>query len=157
MPQIDAGVVSRATAGSGKSQIYLIVPKYQFIANGFWQGPWDIGIGANLVTRQGYGQPYHVNDVVTSDPVRTFKDVLVVTDLDDNRLPAVTSFDLRFEKEIPLRRARLVFDADLFNVFNAATVLDRQYDVEATGTRGFNNVLEIMNPRILRLGMKVKF
>jgi hypothetical protein len=157
MPQIDGGVVTRATSGSGKSQVYLIVPKYQLIANGFWQGPWDIGIGANLLTRQGYGQPYHVNDVVTSDPVRTFKDVLVINDLDDNRLPTVTSFDLRFEKEIPLQRTRLVFDVDLFNVFNASTVLGRQYDVEATGTRGFDSVLEIMNPRIVRLGLRVKF
>ena len=51
----------------------------------------------------------------------------------------------------------MVFDVDLFNVFNAATVLGRQYDVEATGTRGFDSVLEIMNPRILRLGLRVKF
>ncbi|HEX2443352.1 MAG TPA: TonB-dependent receptor [Vicinamibacterales bacterium] len=156
-PQIDDGVVSRATTGSGKSQVYLIAPKYQFIANGFWQGPWDTGIGANLVTRQGFGKPYHVNDVVTSDPVRTFKDVLVVDDLDANRLPAVTSFDLRFEKTVQLRRSSVVFDVDIFNVFNAATVLGRQYDVEATGTRGFDSVLEIMNPRILRLGLRVRF
>jgi hypothetical protein len=156
-PLIDDGVVSRPTSGSGKSQVYLIVPKYQFIANGFWQGPWDVGVGANLVTRQGYGKPYHVNDVVTSDPVRTFKDVLVVDDLDANRLPTVTSFDLRLEKELRLQRANLVFDVDIFNLFNAATVLGRQYNVEATGDRGFDKVLEIMNPRIVRLGLRVKF
>jgi Carboxypeptidase regulatory-like domain/TonB-dependent Receptor Plug Domain len=156
-PLIDGGVVSRPTSGSGKSQVYLIVPKYQFIANGFWQGPWDVGVGANLVTRQGYGKPYYVNDVVTSDPVRTLKDVLVIDDLDANRLPAVTSFDLRFEKGIVLGRTNVVFDVDIFNLFNAATVLGRQYNVEATGDRGFDNVLEIMNPRIMRLGMRVKF
>ncbi len=156
-PLIDDGVVSRPTSGSGKSQVYLIVPKYQFIANGFWQGPWDTGIGANLVTRQGYGKPYHANDVVTNDPVRTFKDVLVIDDLDANRLPAVTSFDLRFQKTLRVARSNLEFDLDIFNVFNAATVLGRQYDVEATGTRGFDAVLEIMNPRIVRLGLRVKF
>jgi hypothetical protein len=156
-PLVDDGVVIRPTSGSGKSQVYLIVPKYQFIANGFWQGPWDIGIGANLVTRQGYGKPYHVNDVLTNDPVRTFKDVLVVSDLDANRLPAVTSFDLRFQKLLRLGQSNLEFDVDIFNLFNAATVLGRQYDVEATGTRGFDSVLEIMNPRILRLGLRVKF
>ena len=61
------------------------------------------------------------------------------------------------EKTFQLRRSSVVFDVDLFNVFNAATVLGRQYDVEATGTRGFDSVLEIMNPRILRLGLRVKF
>jgi hypothetical protein len=156
-PLVDGGAVIRPTSGSGKSQVYLIVPKYQFIANGFWQGPWDVGIGANLVTRQGYGKPYHVNDVLTNDPVRAFKDVLVVSDLDANRLPAVTSFDLRFQKLLRLRQSNIEFDVDIFNLFNAATVLGRQYDVEATGTRGFDSVLEIMNPRIVRLGMRVKF
>jgi len=113
--------------------------------------------GANLVTRQGYGKPYHVNDVLTNDPVRTFKDVLVIDDLDANRLPTVTSFDLRFQKAVRLSRSNLEFDLDIFNVFNAATVLGRQYDVEATGTRGFDSVLEIMNPRIVRLGLRVTF
>jgi hypothetical protein len=69
----------------------------------------------------------------------------------------VTSFDLRFQKLLRLRQSNIEFDVDIFNLFNAATVLGRQYDVEATGTRGFDSVLEIMNPRIVRLGMRVKF
>ena len=39
-PHIDGSLVTRPTAGSGKSQIHLTAPKYQFIANGFYQGPW---------------------------------------------------------------------------------------------------------------------
>ena len=46
---------------------------------------------------------------------------------------------------------------DVFNVFNNATVLGRQYDLRATGATGFNKVLEIMNPRILRLGVRINF
>jgi hypothetical protein len=34
----DGGQVVRVTTGSGKSGIYMILPKYQFIANGLWQG-----------------------------------------------------------------------------------------------------------------------
>ena len=46
---------------------------------------------------------------------------------------------------------------DVFNLFNASTVLGRQYDVTATGTTGFDRPLEVMNPRILRLGVRWLF
>jgi hypothetical protein len=42
-------------------------------------------------------------------------------------------------------------------VANSSTVLGRQYDIRRTGPTGFNQILEIMNPRILRLGGRVNF
>lgn len=33
----------------------------------------------------------------------------------------------------------------------------RQYDVTATGTTGFDQPLEVMNPRLLRLGIRWNF
>ena len=44
---------TRATSGSGKSQIYLTAPKYQFIANGYYEGPWGVNFGANFLLRKG--------------------------------------------------------------------------------------------------------
>ena len=46
------------------------------------------------------------------------------------------------------------FDFDIFNVFNSGTVLGRIYDVSSTE---FNNVAEIMNPRIARFGVRLQF
>ena len=46
---------------------------------------------------------------------------------------------------------------DLFNVLNSSTVLGRQYDVTATGKTGYNQPLEIMNPRLLRFGVRFQF
>jgi hypothetical protein len=48
----------------------------------------------------------------------------------------------------------LIFDLDVFNVTNANTVLGREYDLRLTS---FNRVREIMNPRILRLGLRMNF
>jgi hypothetical protein len=156
--QHDGGEVVRVTGGSGKSGIYMVLPKYQFIANGLWQGPWGINLGGNLVTRQGFGEPFFRSSVATGDPLGSLKSVLVVgEDVTEFRLPAVTSFDFRVEKAFRLQRANLIFDLDVFNVGNAATVLGRQYDLRRTGTTGYNQVLEIMNPRILRLGLRVNF
>jgi hypothetical protein len=156
-PLVDGGTVMRATTGSGKSQIFLIVPRYQLVANGFWQGPWGLSFGGNLLTREGFGKAYYANDTETDDPITALKDVLLVSDLDEQRLPRVTTLDLRVEKGFTFGRYKVLFDADMFNVANSATVLGRQYNINATGIRGFNNVLEIMNPRILRFGVRLNF
>ena len=39
---------------------------------------------------------------------------------------------------------------DIFNLFNSATVLGRDYDLASSG---FNQVREIVNPRIIRFGV----
>jgi hypothetical protein len=153
-PKKDGGLIVVQTGGSGKSGIFIVLPKYQFIANGLWQGPWGINLGANLVARQGYAMPYFRSRVATGDPLGSSKSVLVVSDVSERRLPSVTSFDFRIEKAFTIQRANLIFDLDLFNLSNAATVLGRQYDLRLTT---FNNILEVMNPRILRLGLRVNF
>jgi hypothetical protein len=83
--------------------------------------------------------------------------VLAVVDVTRFRLPAVSSLDARVEKAIKIQRANIMLDLDIFNIFNNATVLGRQYDIRRTGPTGYNKVLEIMNPRILRLGARINF
>jgi hypothetical protein len=148
-------VVTEGT-GSGKSDVYLVQPKYQIVANGAYQAPYGINLAANLVTRQGYGMPFYaLTD--TNDPATPQKEVLVVEDVGDFRLPAVTSFDFRVGKEFAIRRTRVNVDFDVFNLTNQGTELRRQYDVTRTGGTGVNQVLEIMNPRILRVGLRLNF
>jgi len=77
--------------------------------------------------------------------------------VDAFRLPAVTSLDGRLEKRFRFGSAQIALDFDMFNLLNAGTVLGRQYDARLTGATGFNEVLEIMNPRIARLGLRFTF
>jgi hypothetical protein len=156
-PRIDGGLVVTATGGSGKSGIYLVLPQYQFIANGMYQGPWGVNFGANWLLRQGYAEPYFRGRVATGDPLGSSKSVLVTSDVGKFRLPAVNSLDVRLEKAIKIQRANIALDLDIFNVGNVATVLGRQYDLRATGATGFNKTLEIMNPRIARVGARITF
>jgi hypothetical protein len=154
-PQFNGGLVTVPTAGSGKSQIYLTLPTYQFTANGYYQGPWGVNFGGNFVLRQGYSQMFFSNDVGTNDPVYSTKDVLVIPDkVGKYRLPAVKSLDVRIEKQFTMGRSTLAFDADVFNVLNSGTVLGRIYDVSSSK---FNEVAEIMNPRIARFGLRFQF
>jgi hypothetical protein len=150
----DGGLVVTGTGGSGKSGIFMVLPKYQFVVNGMYQAPWGINLGANWLLRQGYGTPYFRSQVATGDPLANRKSVVAVSDVGDFRLPKVSSFDARVEKAIKIQRFNIALDLDVFNVFNNATVLGRQYDLRLTTA---NDVLEIMNPRILRLGARLTF
>ena len=57
-------------------------------------------------------------------------------------------------KNIDYRRLNVNLDMDIFNLFNSATVLGRDYDLASSG---FNQVREIVNPRIIRFGVRVGF
>jgi hypothetical protein len=156
-PNIDGGSVVTQTGGSGKSNIFMVLPQYQVIANGLYQAKWGINFGANWLYRQGYAIPYFRSRVPTGDVLLNNKSVLAVSNVTDFRLPAVSSLDARAEKAFKFRNVNLMLDLDVFNITNASTTLGKQYDMRATGATGFDQVLEIMNPRILRLGARINF
>src|SRR5205085_7803945 len=70
---VDGGQVVRQTSGSGKSQIFVALPRYQLIANGMYEARWGINFGGNLVLRQGYSQPFFRSQVVTTDTLANRK------------------------------------------------------------------------------------
>jgi hypothetical protein len=156
-PQKDGGLVMVATGGSGKSAIYMVLPKYQFIATGAYQAKWDINLGINYVMRQGYASPYYQERAAgTADVLNSRgKSLLLVDDVGDNRLDTVHSIDIRINKAFRFQnRYALNFDVDIFNVGNSATELGREFNRRLTT---FNQVREIMNPRIIRLGVRLGF
>jgi hypothetical protein len=154
-PNIDGGAFVTGTSGSGKSEIFLVLPRYQLSASGLYQFNYGINVAASLNVREGYGMPFF-EPVESADPLLPEKRVLLV-DPRESRLPAVSVLDLRGEKSFMFGSRELALSLDLFNVFNSATVLGRQYDVTTTGTTGFNQPLEIMNPRLLRFGVRFQF
>jgi len=81
----------------------------------------------------------------TGDVFGSSKNIAVVHDINENRLPAVTSFDVRVGKQFQVQVDTWNIDFDVFNL-SLRTVLGRQYDYRRTGATGFNQVLEIMNP-----------
>jgi hypothetical protein len=154
-PNIDGLAVVTPSFGSGKSEVYLVAPRYQINASGLYQLPWGVNLAGNLVARDGFGQPYFAT-VESSDSSAPEKRILLV-DPEEARLPGVVSLDMRVGKSFHFRGSELALDFDLFNVLNKSTVLGRQYDVTATGSTGFNQPLEIMNPRLVRLGVRFRF
>jgi hypothetical protein len=155
-PNKDGGLVVTQTSGSGKGNIYLVLPKYQFILTGAYQAKWDINLGLNWVMRQGYALPYYRSQTPgSSDTLNgSGKNVLIVDDVENFRLPTVNSVDFRINKLIRYQRFNFNVDFDLFNLFNASTFLAKQLDFRLGG---FDQAREIMNPRIARIGVRVSF
>jgi hypothetical protein len=157
-PNRDGGLVVRQSGGSGKSGIYQVLPKYQFIATGLYQAPWGINLAANMLNRQGFSEQYYRSNVRTSDPLSPLKRVFLLEEAGDIRLPAVTSLDVRVGKEFTFGsgnfQPRINLDVDVFNLLNTATVLGREYDLRLSSG---GTVREIMNPRVLRLGLRIGF
>jgi Carboxypeptidase regulatory-like domain len=158
-PYVNGGLV--ATPAVGRSLVAMVMPKYQFIGNGAYQARYGIDLGLNVVLRQGFGQPWYQSFVRTGDYFNNRKTVAIYSDIDQNRLPTVTTVDIRVGwnpmKAFKVSRVGVDLDFDIFNVFNSGTVLGRQYDKRLTGATGFNQILEIMSPRILRLGARFTF
>ncbi|HEY3382783.1 MAG TPA: carboxypeptidase regulatory-like domain-containing protein [Vicinamibacterales bacterium] len=154
-PNIDGGYVVSAAGGSGKSSIYMVQPSYQIIANGAYQLPYDVDLGANFIYRQGYPMPWNRSTSGGfSDALGSSKTLLLPSDFGMARLPAISSLDLRIGKRQKISKVTLNFDLDIFNITNNATVLGREYKYTSGN---YTLVREIMQPRILRLGLRVQF
>jgi carboxypeptidase family protein/TonB-dependent receptor-like protein len=156
-PNKDGGLIVTQSSGSGKSNIFLVLPKYQYIMNAAYQAKWNITVGMNYLFRQGFSAPYYRGAVqaAADDLHPGGKNVLLVTDVGGYRLPNVHSLDGRLSWAWKYKaRYGLNLDLDIFNMFNNSTILQRQLDLNLTG---FNQAREIMNPRIFRLGARVQF
>ena len=147
-----------AAGGSGKSGIYMVQPKYQFTRNGAYQAPLGIDIGMNYLIRQGYPMPWYRQIRGIADPATPNKNVLYVPDFGQDRLPATSTLDMRIGKSFSFKTVRANLDFDIFNILNSATILGRQYNAAAAaGNTGYTQVLEIMQPRIARVGLRITF
>lgn len=135
-------------------KIYLAAPKYQFIANGYYQGPWGINAARTCSSGRDSAEVFYAGNVATNDAVHAKKNVLVDPNIGDFRLPTLTALDVRAEKSFTFNGVNAAFDVDVFNVLNSSTVLGRQYDVQASN---FDAITEIMNPRIVRFGVRFMF
>jgi flagellar assembly factor FliW len=74
-------------------------------------------------------------------------------------LPATNDFQVRVDKNFQLPKAqRIRLSMDVFNVFNAATVLTLQNNVsQATAANPFGQTLTIVRPRSVQLGVRYQF
>jgi hypothetical protein len=68
----------------------------------------------------------------------------------------VYELDLRLEKVITVSPLEITLSADVFNVLNQGTVLQRNARVDL-GPGVYNNIIEMQSPRVMRFGARLSF
>jgi Carboxypeptidase regulatory-like domain/TonB-dependent Receptor Plug Domain len=145
--KVDGGQIGVFSLGSGTA--YWVGGKWQLSAAALYQLPAGFEIAGNLYSRQGYIRPLNLtsNNLLGSQ-------VLAVP-VGDNRLPNIWNLDMRLAKNLNVGSSfKVGLTVDAFNILNAGTTL-RQVDTPDADS--FNRIDEILNPRLVRFGLRLTF
>jgi hypothetical protein len=156
-PGTNGGITFVPSSGSGKSNIFITLPKYQFVTTFSYQLKWGLNVGVNYLLRQGSAAPYYIgadNEATQDLTLGAGRDVVVVNNVEDFHLPVLHSLDGRISKAFVYKSYTANIDLDCFNLFNNSTTLQRQFNLDAPNA---DSILEIMNPRIFRIGVRFSF
>jgi hypothetical protein len=125
---------------------------WMYSVAGLYELPWRMSVSGTLYGRQGY--PTAEIITINRPDGLGLTQVLRDRDLGARRFPDVHLLDARLQKRISTGRLQTTLDLDVFNMLNNASTL-RQFG-EATAVT-FRNPLEIVAPRLVRLGLRLQF
>jgi hypothetical protein len=140
--------------GGGGSNLAGIAINAKWIAklNGSYRLPFDINVAATADLRQGY--PYLQAINIASRPNRAAAIAVLLDPVGQERYPNFATMDFKADRAFNLGRAKLNASIDLFNIFNADTVMGRRTNQNAANA---NQVFGILAPRIGRVGLMLTF
>jgi hypothetical protein len=129
----------------------LINAKVSYSVAGLYEAPWGISVSGTVYGRQGYpvGEVLQVQrpDGLGQAPV------LLERDLDTGRYDDLNLIDVRAQKVISWAGLRTTVTIDAFNLLNTNVTLRR---IAQAGTT-FRNPTELVPPRLVRLGLQLRF
>jgi hypothetical protein len=152
----DDVVVGVRSTGSGDKNSVFLSSKWQFSMNAMYQLPLGFNVAGSFYGRQGYPINWW-RRVFGSDGEQ--RD-LAVSDLEDQRYDNVYELDMRLEKVVAITAsANLTISADVFNVTNEDTILQRFNRLNRSGLAvgNTNDIKEIQSPRVWRFGLRLAF
>jgi hypothetical protein len=147
---ISGGVSAARSAGSGAGDVF-INSKWTLNANALYELPWGLEIAANVFGKQGTPLPIFRATALGQDGSQR---VLISPETDTYRFANLWNMDLRLAKAVKAGRTGMTLSADLFNVWNANTELNRNRNADSPA---FRRLSQNLSPRILRLGVRMTF
>jgi hypothetical protein len=111
--------------------------------------PWGIGTSASYKLQSGNNWARTLN---LNLPVAGAVSILAEP-LANNRAPNVHIFDIRLDKDLQIGKGKLTGMLDVFNVLNANPVTNFRV---ISGSR-FKEVISILDPRVVRFGVRYEF
>jgi hypothetical protein len=150
----DSDVLEGSGTGSGAKGGIYINSKWAYNLTGSYQIPIiETSLGFNLTGRQGYPIPYiHRSPYLSTE--QQYKYVLVPEEPTEFRHDDIHNLDLRLAKEFRFGPVGATISADLFNVLNEQTILQRNTRL---GIASGNQITEMQSPRVFRLGARLTF
>lgn len=139
------------SGGSGVSDVWVNA-KWVARATAMYSLPWNINVSGFLNGHQGYIVPYGFTTPARANGAGTV--TVVLQPYGESRLPNFWQLDMKVEKPIQLGRVRLRPQATLFNLTNSNVVLGRQRTVNSAT---YNDVLQVLGPRVVQVGLRVDF
>jgi hypothetical protein len=125
--------------------------RWQFKLSGLYQLPGGINVSSVFRAREGYVRTPYARFYRENIGTSTFYDGVQ----GDSRLPTFYELDFRIEKIFNLSStSRVVLAVDAFNALNSALVLARQ---DLLTSSIYDRVTKILNPRVLRFGVRFEF
>jgi hypothetical protein len=113
---------------------------------------WDIGLSGSWKVQSGYNYARTISVNLPVEGARTVR----VEPITSNRYPTVQIMDVRADKSFDVSRyGRLTLQLDIFNLTNAGRPTTVR--VTNTATAPFNEVTAILNPRVVRAGIRFAF
>jgi hypothetical protein len=129
---------------NGREQTTL----YNYKLIGRYTLPFDIGLSGSWKLQSGQTWGRTVSVRFPNDGTRTVR----VEPLNANRSPAVSIIDFRLDKSFRFRGMRLTGMLDVFNAANYGTVTNWR-----STTVNYQEVTGILDPRVVRFGVKFNF
>ncbi len=135
--------------------VYPTVPNrqvtstWQFHLSSRYELPYQVGIGANFQVQSGWQYARRITVSLPNAGTQSFW----MQDFSNNRSDTVTLLNLRVDKAFNFAGHRLTGMLDLFNVLNAAPVVNFNL---SNGSR-FNQVNGVLDPRTVQLGVRFEF
>jgi carboxypeptidase family protein/TonB-dependent receptor-like protein len=143
-----------AIGGGGGSNLAGIPISAKWIVkvNGSYRLPYAINVAATADARQGYPFAQAIN--IASRPNRAAAIAVLLDPVGEKRFQNFATMDFRVDRPFTVGKLKMVPSFDMFNLFNAATVMGQRTNQNATNA---NQVFGILAPRIARIGMVVTF
>lgn len=144
----DGAPVADQSASPSRAGVFLN-SHWSYEVLGMTQAPFGLEVAARVYGRQGFPAPTFVI-VDAADATRTIQ----VGAFDGTRLSRLFLADVRVERSFAVANFTLDVSADVFNLFNTQTAVQRNTDLSDLLKGG---VLETLSPRVMRFGVRVRF
>ena len=132
-------------------------PRWMAKINFLYQLPWGFNISGFANAREGWPFWKYIRIIAPERAAKGLGSIVLifVEEPGKTRDPNFYNLDLSLSKDFILGRyGRLTLQVDAFNVFNFKHTLSR---LGWLNSPYYNEILEILNPRVIRLGLRYRF